>query len=106
MNAPAVVARFIDAVNRGDSSAVLAFFDPHTGVVVDAGRRFVGHKEIGPWYEREFVGAGGRLIPNDVQFDGQIVTVVGRWESTFHTGPTRFVFVLDGSRIAELTMGQ
>ncbi len=106
MTTPPVVLSFIDAVNRGDTSVVLGFFHPVTGVVVDAGRRFVGHKEIASWNEREFVGAGGRLIPSDIRTEGHVVTVVGRWESSFYTGPTRFVFRLDGERITELSMGQ
>mgnify|MGYP001168857037 CR=1 FL=1 len=106
MKTPPLVTRFIDAVNRGDASAILEFFDPDTGVVVDAGRRFVGREEISHWNEQAFVGANGRLTPRKVQTDGQKVTIVGWWESNFYTGPTRFIFTLDGERIANLTMGQ
>jgi len=105
MKAPGVVADFVDAVNRGDTPAVLGFFHPDTGVVVDAGRRFVGREEIAEWNEREFVGAKGHLTPSDIQTNGRIVTIVGRWQSNFYTGPTRFLFRLDGAQIAELTIG-
>jgi hypothetical protein len=57
---PDPIDRFVDAVNRGDNEAFLAFF-PKDGVVVDSGRRFAGHKAILGWSDREFIGAKGRI---------------------------------------------
>jgi len=92
-------------VNRGDRAAMLDYFDPISGVVIDAGRRFVGHSAIGPWSDGEFLGAKGRVSSKAASKVGNVVTVIGDWKSAAYTGPTKFVFVLDGERITELHLG-
>jgi heme-degrading monooxygenase HmoA len=103
---PASVNRFIQVVNRGDEAAMLEFFDKQSGVVVDDGRRFVGHTAIAAWSAVEFLGAKGRLSPESLSQEGTTVTVLGHWKSAAYTGPTRFVFVCDGARFRELHLGQ
>ncbi len=103
---PPIVREFIDAVNRGDSRQAFALFDPKTGVIVDNGNRFVGHDEILPWNDQWFIGAGGKVAVAGVSVNGNTVTLTGEWKSAAYTGPTRCVFILDGSRIAELRLGQ
>lgn len=103
---PATVRDFLSAVNRGDSKAMMAFLDAEKGVVIDAGRTFVGHAAIGLWNDEWFIGAGGQVTPKAVVTDGNTVTVTAEWKSAAYTGPSRFVFVLAGERIAELRLGQ
>lgn len=98
---PAPVADFVDAVNRGDTDAFLAFF-PDDGVVDDWGRRFVGHDAIRAWSDREFIGAEGTMTPQKVRVDGDEVDVRAGWASTHHNGDSRFVFALDGGRVREM----
>jgi hypothetical protein len=103
---PDSVNRFIQVVNRGDATAMLEFFDKQNGVVVDDGRRFVGHAAIAAWSAVEFLGAKGRLSPESTTRDGNSVTVFGQWKSAAYTGPTRVVFVCEGARFSELHLGQ
>ena len=103
---PDSVKRFIEVVNRGDATAMLGFFDKQNGVVVDDGRRFVGHTAIAAWSALEFLGAQGRLSPESIRLDGNTVTVLGHWKSAAYTGPTRLVFVCEGARFSELHLGQ
>jgi hypothetical protein len=103
---PDSVKRFIQVVNRGDITAMLRFFDNQNGVVVDDGRRFVGHAAIAAWSALEFLGAKGRLSPESTSRDGNTVTVLGHWKSAAYTGPTRIAFVCEGARFSELHLGQ
>lgn len=103
---PAPVRDFLAAVNRGDSHAMLAFFDAERGVIIDAGRTFVGHAAIRPWNDKEFIGAGGQVTARSVSNSANEVTVTADWKSAAYTGPSKFVFVLAGERIAELRLGQ
>lgn len=98
---PSPVDRFIEAVNNGDSDSFLGFF-PDDGVVDDWGRRFVGHDEIRGWSDNEFVGAEGTLTPRVVSTEGDTITVDADWESNHYTGPSRFIFVVDGSMVKEM----
>lgn len=98
---PGPLDRFVTIVNRGDTAAFLAFF-PHTGVVDDEGRRFVAHKAIRRWSDREFIGAKGRMTVTGVQRAKSEVRVTADWKSDYYTGASRFVFVLDGERIQEM----
>ncbi len=52
---PDPVARVLDAANRHDSDAFLAFFT-EDGVVDDWGREFAGAAAIRGWSDREFIG--------------------------------------------------
>ena len=103
---PETVREFLAAVNRGDTPALLAFFDAERGVIVDAGRTFVGHAAIRPWNDKEFIGARGQVTARSVSSSANVVTVVADWKSAAYTGPSKFVFVLEGERIAELRLGQ
>lgn len=102
---PPLVERFLQTVNRGDRAAMLGFFDADSGAVIDNGRKFVGHAAIGPWSDREFLGAQGRVSPRAATVSGSTVTVTGHWQSTAYSGPTKMVFELVGERIAELRLG-
>jgi heme-degrading monooxygenase HmoA len=103
---PAPVRDFLAAVNRGDTPAMLAFFDAETGVIIDAGRTFVGHAAIRPWNEEWFIGAGGQVTVKSVSSGGNLVTVAVEWKSAAYTGPSKFTFLLAGESITELRLGQ
>lgn len=98
---PAPVARLVAAVNGGDTDAFLALF-PANGVVDDWGRKFSGHAAIRGWSDKEFIGAKGTLTPNTVTVSGHTVTVDAGWKSSFYSGDSRFIFVLDGDSIQEM----
>lgn len=102
---PALVKLFLSAVNRGDTQAMLAFFDPERGIVIDNGKTFVGHAAISPWNAEWFIGAGGQVTVKSVSTNANEVTVLADWKSAAYTGPSKFVFVLEGDRIVELRLG-
>ena len=100
---PEPVAAFIDAVNRHDETAFLDAFTAE-GTVDDWGRVFTGREQIKTWSDREFIGATGTLTPEEVTTTGGTVTVVGDWRSTHANGRSRFVFDVDGDKLARMTI--
>ena len=98
---PPLIDRFVAAVNRGNTEAFLVCFPPD-GVVDDWGRRFVGHKAIRTWSDEEMIGAKGRMTVKNVEQAGNEVTVTADWKSNFYSGPSRYVFVVDGDHIREM----
>lgn len=97
----ASVPACIDAVNRGDTNAFLAFV-PNDGVVDDWGRRFLGHDAIRGWSDTEFIGAKGHMSVTKVTQARNEVSVDAGWKRNFYSGHSRFVFVLDGQHIREI----
>ncbi|WP_166848158.1 nuclear transport factor 2 family protein [Isoptericola sp. BMS4] len=101
---PEPVASFVAAVNRHDEQAFLDAFAAD-GYVDDWGRVFTGRDAIQGWSAREFIGATGTLTPEEVDVAGDgAVTVVGDWRSTHANGRSSFRFVVDGDRIASMTI--
>ncbi|MBN9741018.1 nuclear transport factor 2 family protein [Amycolatopsis sp. A1MSW2902] len=101
---PEPVASFVDAVNRHDDAAFLDAFT-EKGVVDDWGRSFAGRAEIKGWSDVEFIGSRGVLTPEEVTVSGDgAVTVVGDWRSNHANGRSKFVFAVDGDRIAKMTI--
>ncbi len=99
---PAPIDRLVAAINHGDTDAFLDCFI-ETGVVDDWGRRFVGRKAIRGWSDKETIGAKGRMTVTGVAAGKDGTTVVtGDWKSNFYSGPGRYLFRLDGDRIAEM----
>jgi hypothetical protein len=98
---PAPVADFIDAINRQDTAAFLAFF-PVDGIVNDWGSRYVGHEAIRRWSDREFIGAQALLAVIDVNHAGDEVNLMADVTSKGFNGPSRFVFVISGALVREL----
>ena len=78
---PDPIGRFVEAVNRGDTQAFIAFF-PKDGVVDDSGRHFVGRDAIRRWNDREFIGAKGKMTVKSVKQNGNEITVTADWVST------------------------
>ncbi|WP_370934973.1 nuclear transport factor 2 family protein [Amycolatopsis sp. cg13] len=100
---PEPVASFVDAVNRHDDAAFLDAFTEN-GVVDDWGRSFAGRAEIKGWSDVEFIGSRGVLTPEEVTVSGDTVTVVGDWRSNHANGRSKFVFDVDGDRLAKMTI--
>ena len=98
---PPLIDRFVAAVNRGNTEAFLACFAVD-GVVDDWGRRFVGHKAIHTWSDEEMIGAKGRMTVRNIDQAGNEVTVTADWKSSFYSGPSRYVFIVDGDHIREM----
>ncbi|MGH3360124.1 MAG: nuclear transport factor 2 family protein [Nocardioidaceae bacterium] len=98
---PEPLRGFIEAVNDGDTDAFLSYF-PDDGLVDDWGRKFRGHDAIRDWSDKEFVGAEGTLTVNEVTVSGSEITVDGHWASSHFTGPSRFVFRVDGETVREM----
>lgn len=98
---PSPIDRFVDAVNRHDQAAFLAFFPP-TGVVDDWGRRFQGHAAIKQWSDKEFIGAKGTITPRDVSATGNVVRLEAGWKSSFFSGDSTFIFKIENGLIEEM----
>lgn len=100
---PEPVASFIDAVNRHDEEAFLDAFTDE-GFVDDWGRIFTGRDAIKGWSDKEFIGARGTLTPEEVTQDGDTVTVVGDWRSSWANGRSSFAFGIAGDELASMTI--
>lgn len=99
---PATIENFVKAVNDGDNERFLAFFDEKDGVINDWGRKFVGHKAIREWSDKEFIGAKGKMTPTKVEKKGEEYRVYADWKSNFYSGASLFIFTLDGAKIREM----
>lgn len=100
---PEPIASFIAAVNRHDEAAFLDAFSEQ-GVVDDWGREFVGRDRIKAWSEKEFIGSQGTLAVQKVESGNGQLTVIGDWRSNHANGLSKFIFVVDGNRLARMTI--
>lgn len=99
---PKPIDSFVQAVNKGDTERFLSFFDQSEGIVNDWGRKFVGHKAIRGWSEKEFIGAKGRMTPTKVEQKDNVISLWAGWKSNFYTGDSKFIFTIDGEEIVEM----
>ncbi|GAA0037355.1 nuclear transport factor 2 family protein [Brevibacterium metallidurans] len=100
---PQPVADFIDIVNAHDDAGFLAAFSPEA-TVDDWGRTFTGRDEIKAWSDTEFIGSKPTLTPEQVDVDGNAVTVIGDWRSNHANGRSAFTFITSGHEITSLTI--
>lgn len=100
---PEPVASFLERVNAHDDEAFLEAFTP-AGAVDDWGRTFTGREQIKTWSDREFIGSRGVLTVEEVAVAGDEVTVIGDWRSNHANGRSRFVFEIDGDKLAKMTI--
>ncbi|PRA06179.1 polyketide cyclase [Arthrobacter sp. MYb229] len=100
---PEPVASFITAVNNHDEQAFLDAFTPK-GAVDDWGRDFTGRDQIKTWSDKEFIGSHGTLTVEKVERVGGSITVIGDWRSTHANGRSKFVFDVDGDKLAKMTI--
>lgn len=100
---PEPVASFVDAVNRHDDGAFLDAFTVG-GAVDDWGRTFTGRDEIKAWSDKEFIGSRPTLTVEEFFEDGDELVVVGDWRSNHANGRSRFAFLVNGDRVAKVTI--
>ena len=99
---PTPVKEFVEAVNAGDESAFLSFFDEAKGSINDWGRIMTGHKEIKAWSDKEFIGAKGKMTPQRVEVTGNVISLWAGWKSNYYSGDSKFVFTTDGNKVIEM----
>lgn len=100
---PALVQKFVKAVNEGDTEEFLSFFQDN-GSVLDSGRRYSGFDAIKQWSDHEFIGAEGRIEIKELEPpQGNLLKMQADWKSTFYSGQSEFEFIFtsDG-KILEL----
>lgn len=98
---PPILARFVVAVNAGDTPGFLACFAAD-GVVDDWGRAFHGHDGIRNWSDGEFIGAKGTLTVHSLNQKGDAVVMKAGWASHVFTGNSTFTFRIHDGLIAEM----
>lgn len=91
-NLPSPVRAMVEAINAGDTDRFLGLFT-EDGVVEDWGKVYAGRAAIKSWSERELIGARGVLTVRSAAAQGNTVTLIGDWKSSFYTGPGRFIFL-------------
>jgi hypothetical protein len=102
---PEPVARALSAANVNDTEAFLAAF-VDDGVVDDWGREFVGPAEIRSWSDREFIGRRVMLEILAVEQRGDETVVSAQVGGDGFNGPSHFAFLVDGDRVARMTIRQ
>jgi hypothetical protein len=100
---PDPVAAALEAANANDTAAFLACFTPD-GVVDDWGREFRGPDEIRVWSDREFIGVHVSLDVTDVEQEDGATTVTATVGGEGFNGPSHFTFIVDGDRVARMTI--
>lgn len=106
---PGSVARFIDAVNRGELAAVVASFASHA-LVNDQLREHWGKAAIADWAARDVVGPRLRLRVRNVVINGAQTAVDAEVEGDFDKRGlpeplvVAFYFSSDADRIAQLVI--
>jgi ketosteroid isomerase-like protein len=97
---PPIRAMF-DATNAEDSTAFVESF-AEDAVLVDWGRTFTGHEEIGAWNANENIGVHSRIGVTSVERDGDRTTVGVSVSGEGHNGGGAFVFETAGGRITRM----
>jgi hypothetical protein len=100
---PAPVARLLEAANANDTEAFLATF-VDGGVVDDWGREFAGATAIRGWSDREFIGKRVSLDVRAVERQGDATVITAEVGGDGFNGPSHFTFVVDGDRVARMTI--
>ena len=100
---PKPVAALLEAANANDTAAFLACFTAD-GVVDDWGREFHGSDEIRGWSDGEFIGVHVSLAVTDVERADAATTITATVGGEGFNGPSHFTFVVDGERVARMTI--
>ncbi|MGR3875574.1 nuclear transport factor 2 family protein [Streptomyces graminifolii] len=102
---PAVIREFVDATNRGDSSAFADAFtrDP---VLEDWGRVFVGREGIAAWNHSDNIGkqAHFEVLAAEPGFEPHSFVVTVRVSGNGYNGTSPITFRLREGRIDRLTI--
>lgn len=102
-SAPAPVASLLVSANANDTEAFLATF-VNGGVVDDWGREFVGADAIRGWSDREFIGKRVSLEIRAIERDREATVVTADVGGEGFNGPSHFSFLVNGDRIARMTI--
>ena len=97
---PPIRAMF-DATNAEDSTAFVDTF-AEDAVLVDWGRTFTGHAEIGSWNANENIGVHSRIAATGVDRDGNRTRVGVSVSGGGYNGGGAFVFETAGGRITRM----
>ncbi|WP_300160445.1 nuclear transport factor 2 family protein [Solidesulfovibrio sp.] len=102
---PKPVADYLAAANAHDPEAVAACFTARA-VVADENREHVGRAAIRDWIAAADAQYAPTVEPLRVEADGPNVVLYGKVSGTFPGSPAtlRFAFVLEGEKIARLTI--
>jgi ketosteroid isomerase-like protein len=100
---PEPVARLLKAANDNDIDAFLAGFTDD-GVVDDWGREFAGADAIRSWSDNEFIGKRVSLDVRETEQDGATTVVTAQVGGDGFNGPSHFSFVVEGLRVARMTI--
>lgn len=100
---PALIQRFIDTTNAGDTEGFLQSFAEDSSLS-DWGRTYNGRDEISRWDQSDNIGVDAQLKIADIDLvDGEyhaLVIVTGKG----FNGPGQMRFSLAGSQIAKLVI--
>lgn len=102
---PDVIARYFAADKRANAEAIAQCFTPDA-VVVDEGNTYAGREAIRRWMANASTQYSYVVEPFALsEADGRVV-VTSHLVGNFPGSPVdlRYLFVLDGDRIAELTI--
>lgn len=100
---PEAIARFVDAINDGDTEAFVASFT-EDGFVDDWGRRLEGHEGVRSWAETDAIGMGAQMTILSAEATGQGVSTRFSWRSRRFNGESTGIFTVEGDRISSFTI--
>lgn len=105
IDTPTAIRRFIDATNSADTAAFLDSFTADA-TLNDWGREFAGRAGIASWNETDNIGVRAHFelvaIAHGTSEHAFVATLTVTGDGYNGTGP--MTFVLDGDRIAVLTI--
>lgn len=104
---PTPISRYFDAFNARQPQALGDSFS-ETAELVDEGRAFAGRLAIRAWEEEQLTGEARTIDVLTVSTSKERTAVVGRIHGDFPGSPhdRRFVFDLEGERIARLEISR
>jgi SnoaL-like domain len=97
------IQTFIDATNRGDSTAFLTAFEDDA-VLIDWGRTFTGKTEIAKWNSDENIGTQNHLRVTGVHRTPKQIRVTVAVTGKGYNGDGTFVFDLDAHGITRMVI--
>ncbi|WP_194410834.1 nuclear transport factor 2 family protein [Microbacterium cremeum] len=100
---PALIQRFVDAINTADTDAFVDTFTDD-GFVDDWGRVLRGRAGVRSWAGSDAIGAGARMTLLSASVDGGTVRIHFDWRSSVFNGESDAIVELDGDRIKGFTI--
>lgn len=91
---PSPIAAYVDANGRLDLDGMLATFAADA-VLVDNGKRFVGHAEIRDLFKEMVIDLKAIFTPDAIRHEGSQVVLEGPAHGDFKGSPIRFVYRFD-----------